>query len=112
MEKNADFALETDGGFVTSTPDTTPYEISVNQFIMGLINIRQFSDPQFLIKPGILPGQCFAFEGSEGRIRIQLNRNIVITGVTLEHVHRSLVKDAKSAPKNFEIIVRTLKNCF
>lgn len=97
---------------MTSIPDTIPYEISVNQFIMGLINIRQFSDPQFLLKPGILPGQCFAFEGSEGKIRIQLNRNITITDVTLEHVHRSLVRDAGSAPKNFQIIVRLIKYCF
>lgn len=79
---------------------------------MGLINIRQFSDPQFLLQPGILPGQCFAFERSEGRIRIKLTRTIIITGVTLEHVNKNLVQDIGSAPKSFEVIVKLLVRLF
>lgn len=101
-----DYALKTSGGYVVSTPNTFPYEINENR-IMGFINRKELSDPQLLLQPGILPGQCFAFEGSEGRIRIKLKRKIIVTSVTLEHVYRNLVEDVGiSAPKTFEVIVK------
>lgn len=73
---------------------------------MGFINIKELSNPQVLLQPGILPGQCFAFNGHEGRIRIKLKRKISVTAVTLEHAHRELLDDGgRSAPKRFEVIV-------
>lgn len=104
----ADFALGTGGARVTSTPNTIPFVVTENRMILGFININERSDPQLLLQPGILPGQCFAFEGSSGTIRIRLIRKIVITSVTLEHVHRNLVKDVESAPKHFEVIVNSV----
>lgn len=98
--------METTGGYITSTPNTLPYEINVNRFI-GFINVKERSNPQSLLQPGVLPGQCFAFVGNRGRIRIKLMRKIVITSVTLEHVHRNLVvDDGLSAPKEFRVIVK------
>lgn len=68
--------------------------------------MKEHSDPQLLLKPGVLPGQCFAFEGRKGRIQIHLARKINITNVTLEHVPRNLVDDnGRTAPKEFVVIV-------
>lgn len=107
----ADFALKSAGGYVTSTPNTVPYQINESSFI-GLINTEERSNPEALLQPGILPGQCFAFEGSKGRIRIHLSRKINITNVTLEHVPRNLVDDnGRTAPKEFEVFVNYAIMC-
>lgn len=76
---------------------------------MGIIHFEKKSDPQLLLKPGTLPGQCFAFKGTEGRIRIELSHKILITNVTMEHVPKILVKDTRSAPKRFQVIVYFFK---
>lgn len=91
--------------------DTVPRIHPKGFSIMGLININQFSDPQSVLEPGSYPGQCFAFQGAEGKIRIRLRRRIKVTMVTLEHVNRNLLEDLGSAPKDFEVFVNIYK-CF
>lgn len=73
---------------------------------MGIVNIQYPSNPRLLIQPETLPGECFAFKGSQGRIRIGLAHFIDITSVTLEHAYPKLVDDTSSAPKDFKVYVR------
>lgn len=39
-----------------------------------------------VIRPGALPGECWAFKGTEGEVTIRLLGTVYITGVSLEHI--------------------------
>ena len=58
-------------------------------------------------QPEIYPGSCWAFQGSQGYIIIELSTIIKPTAFTLEHVPKSLTPDGKitSAPKDFLVLV-------
>lgn len=58
-----------------------------------------------MINPDMHPGQCFAFRGSTGRVRLRLSEHIKVTAVTLEHVDSRIVADTTSAPKDFKVLV-------
>ncbi|XP_022903480.1 SUN domain-containing protein 2-like isoform X2 [Onthophagus taurus] len=98
-----DYALESAGGVVISTPNTIPYPSTVTYVLMGMIQFYTTSSPNLIIQPGTLPGQCFAFYGPTGSIRIKLARNVLITSVTLEHTHRNLISDNTSCPRDFKV---------
>lgn len=104
----SDFALESNGGAVTSTPNTEPFENHMTFSILGLVNVHSSSNPRFMINPDTHPGQCFAFRGATGRIRVRLSQEIKIGAVTLEHVDPRLVTDTSSAPKDFKVLVSLL----
>ncbi|KAF5269568.1 hypothetical protein FQR65_LT05906 [Abscondita terminalis] len=97
-----DYAMEMSGGSITSTPGTTPYSTSSNNNL-ELFNSKYNSNPNTLIQPGNLPGQCYAFKGPTGKIRFRLMHVVNITAVTLEHAHPKLVIDSRSAPKDFRV---------
>ncbi|KAF5293537.1 hypothetical protein FQA39_LY03022 [Lamprigera yunnana] len=88
-----DYAWHLSGGSVTSTPDTAPYDKA----------IKHSSNPNILIQSGTLPGECFAFKGQIGRVRIELTSFVRITAITMEHTPKCLVLDITSAPKDFRV---------
>lgn len=52
-----------------------------------------------------MPGQCWAFKGSQGYIVIQLAGFVRPTGFSLEHIPKSLspTGEIDSAPRDFEV---------
>ena len=60
------------------------------------------------LKSGVLPGECWAFKGSQGVAVIQLLGYVQVTGFTLEHVSPLITPtgESNSAPKDFDILVR------
>lgn len=98
--------MESGGGTITSTPDTEPYPSNMITELFGLIHLSSHSNPKCIIQPQNAPGQCFAFYGCCGKIRIQLAKKIAITNFTIEHVHYNLVDDMSSAPKEINVYVR------
>ena len=52
-----------------------------------------------------MPGQCYAFKGSQGFIVIQLAGPVTISGFTVEHIPKSLspTNSIDSAPKEFSV---------
>lgn len=105
----ADYALESSGGSVVSTPETIPYPSNIVYELFGFIPLKSISNPNFAIQPYNSPGQCFAFYGSKGKIRIHLAKRISITNFTIEHVNSNLVDDISSAPKEMIVYVRNKK---
>merc|ERR1712045_755109 len=75
-----DFALETAGGSVVSTRCTQMYTARLPQYTwLGLPLWLPFpgmwgstTNPRTAIQPGIMPGECWAFKGSEGFLVIKL----------------------------------------
>ncbi|KDR17830.1 Unc-84-like protein A [Zootermopsis nevadensis] len=54
---------------------------------------------------GVLPGECWAFEGSKGAVVIQLIADIYVTGVSVEHIPPALSPTGatSSAPKDMSV---------
>ncbi|XP_028131855.1 SUN domain-containing protein 1 isoform X2 [Diabrotica virgifera virgifera] len=94
-----DYAALYAGGSVISTPNTSPY--LVEHATIFLINMNFLSDPKSILQPTTLPGNCFAFDGTEGRVRIKLARKIEIKAVTMEHIRLDV--DRSSAPREFRV---------
>lgn len=72
----------------------------------GLLPIFLTSNsPRVVIQPTIVPGECWAFAGSQGQMVVQLSRTIIPTSFTYEHIRKQLSPDLSivSAPKNFRI---------
>lgn len=88
---------------IISTPDTFPYPANKSITFLNLLTVNLLSNPDAVLQPNNLPGNCFAFYGSTGRIRIKLGKKITIKSVTIDHI--KLMEDASSAPKDFEVFV-------
>ena len=56
------------------------------------------------------PGECWAFNGSEGYLVVQLSAAITVTEVSIEHIPVSLAPSGNidSAPRDFTIWVSYL----
>jgi SUN domain-containing protein 1/2 len=91
-----DFALLSLGGSIVSTRDTKNF-VSPN---LGS-GIRS---AQHIIQACVLPGDCWAFEGS-GAVVVQLTGKVNITAVSIEHASRPLLPTGTitSAPKDFSV---------
>ncbi|XP_047475070.1 uncharacterized protein LOC125029226 isoform X3 [Penaeus chinensis] len=102
-----DHALETAGGNIISTRCTESYQVHQAEVsILGFPVYRYSTNtPRTIIQPGRMPGQCWAFKGSQGYIVIQLAGSVRPTGFSLEHIPKSLspTGEIDSAPREFEV---------
>ncbi|KAK7901207.1 hypothetical protein WMY93_017976 [Mugilogobius chulae] len=61
----------------------------------------------FVLKPqsSLVPGYCWPFYGDQGKLHIQLAKDVKITHVTLGHVTKSqsLTGETSTAPKHFSV---------
>jgi Sad1 / UNC-like C-terminal len=48
-------------------------------------------------------GMCWAFPGSQGGLGIRLSEPILVTDVSVEHVHRDISKNIGSAPRQWSL---------
>lgn len=101
------------GGQVQSIRCTETYIASSKSYILlGWTVYTSSSSPRDAINPGMAPGQCWAFVGSQGYLVLQLSHTIIVSGFTMEHISRLLVPNGhiESAPKNFSMWVSKKKN--
>ncbi|KAK3871908.1 hypothetical protein Pcinc_022972 [Petrolisthes cinctipes] len=102
-----DHALESAGGNIISTRCTESYQVHRAQVsILGIpIYWLSTNNPRTIIQPDRMPGQCWAFKGSQGYIVVQLAGLVKPTGFTLEHIPKSLSPSGEidSAPREFEV---------
>ncbi|CAH1154383.1 unnamed protein product, partial [Phaedon cochleariae] len=96
-----DYASVYASASIVSTPCTVPYPANKTINFFKFLSIDVMSNPDSVLQPGNLPGNCFAFHGSDGRIRIRLGKRIRIRAVTLDHV--KFLDDDRSAPREFEV---------
>lgn len=102
-----DHALESAGGNVISTRCTESYQVHQAQVRILGIPVYHYStnNPRSIIQPDRMPGQCWAFKGSQGYIVIQLAGLVKPTAFSLEHIPKSLSPNGEieSAPREFEV---------
>lgn len=102
-----DHALESAGGNIISTRCTESYQVHQAEVRVLGFPVYRYStnNPRTVIQPDTMPGQCWAFKGSQGYIVIQLAGPVQPTGFTLEHISKSLSPNGAidSAPREFEV---------
>jgi len=69
-------------------------------FSLHMFVANSIGPVESVISSIVSPGRCWAMEGSEGRVSIQLAREIGITSFSMEHTLRS-----SAAPREFEVDV-------
>ncbi|XP_026326953.1 SUN domain-containing protein 1-like [Hyposmocoma kahamanoa] len=108
--KIVDFALESAGGRVIDTGNTIEHiihESSVGYLLHLLASLAcrgyECYSARVVIRPGALPGECWAFKGNQGEVTIRLLGTVYVSGVSLEHIppHMSPTKEISSAPRLF-----------
>lgn len=106
----ADYALESSGGQVISTRCTESYNEKTAQMSVWGIPLWWVpnNSPRIAITQGVVPGNCWAFQGFPGYLVIQLSMMIEISGFTMEHIPKSIAPSGiiDSAPQNFTVWVR------
>ncbi|XP_071532845.1 uncharacterized protein [Panulirus ornatus] len=109
-----DHALESAGGNIVSTRCTESYQVHQAEVSILGFPIYRYStnNPRTIIQPDRMPGQCWAFKGSQGYIVIQLAGFVKPTGFSLEHIPKSLspTGEIDSAPQDFEVWGLTSEN--
>lgn len=102
-----DYALQSSGGYVVRVRCTQVYSKTTAKFyLFGLpLPWDVFNGPDTIIKPGVMPGECWAFEGSYAQVTLHLATKIKVTGFSIEHSPRelSLHGHILSAPKQFSV---------
>ncbi|EMP30786.1 SUN domain-containing protein 3 [Chelonia mydas] len=61
--------------------------------------------PDTILQPDVHPGNCWAFQGSQGQVVIKLPEKVYPTAVTLQHISKAISPsgDVTSAPKDFAV---------
>ncbi|XP_067005073.2 SUN domain-containing protein 3 [Anabrus simplex] len=99
----ADYALESSGGSILSTPDTKLYSFDSWITIWNIPLWATQRSARNIIQASVHPGDCWAFAGSTGSVIIRLAMPVYITAVTMEHIPPSIspTGNIRSAPKAF-----------
>lgn len=101
-----DYALESAGGQILSTRCTEHYSAKTSVVsIFGVPLWYPTATPRTVITPGVIPGECWAFQSFPGFVIVKLSHNVTINAFSYEHVSRYLIPSGRvdSAPKNFQV---------
>ncbi|KAJ7987639.1 hypothetical protein DPEC_G00328570 [Dallia pectoralis] len=102
----ADYALESGGGSVLGTRCSEAYKTKTALLSLFGLPLWYFSQsPRVVIQPDVHPGNCWAFQGSQGYLVIRLSMRIVPSAFSLEHTPKALAPSGSisSAPRHFNV---------
>lgn len=60
--------------------------------------------PESILDPDMHPGRCWCFAGSSGSVGIVLPRRLRITGISVDHIPRTLATHIESAPRQMRAL--------
>ncbi|XP_059387864.1 SUN domain-containing protein 1 isoform X1 [Carassius carassius] len=101
-----DYALESGGGSIISTRCSESFDTKTALLSLFGLPLWYFSQsPRVVIQPDVLPGNCWAFKGSQGYLVVGLSMKIVPTAFSLDHMPKSLspTGNISSAPREFSV---------
>ncbi|XP_005746882.1 SUN domain-containing protein 2-like [Pundamilia nyererei] len=111
-DRMPNFALESLGARIIydKTSESYPPDkpvLRIFGFTLICPNQRPYRSPRILLegRAPMLPGQCWAFGGSQGQISIELAQYITISHVSLGHIPQMLSPylTVSSAPRKFSV---------
>ena len=98
-----DFALESGGASIVEARTSPSYCYQTSYFL----KIFEYNNnsPNTMLRPGVMPGECWAFKGPQGHAVISLSATIRPCAVSIDHVSKSisLNNGISSAPKDFSV---------
>ena len=105
-----DFALYSSGARINPLLTSPTYHQSPRSFVkrlgsyvLGGAGSTWGHQPAMALFQDTNVGMCWAFPGSQGGLGIRLSESVLITDVSLEHVHREVSKNVASAPKEWSL---------
>nr|XP_018671224.1 SUN domain-containing protein 2-like isoform X2 [Ciona intestinalis] len=101
-----DFALESSGGYIVNTRCSTTFQQKTALVtLFGIPIYYNTNTPRAVIQSSVMPGECWAFQGSEGYVVIGLSASVQPDSFTLEHIPQALAlySNITSAPKDFSV---------
>ncbi|KAF5290584.1 hypothetical protein FQR65_LT11535 [Abscondita terminalis] len=101
-----DYALESAGGEILTTRCTESYQ--ARTAVMSIFGIRIWypsNTARTVITPGVVPGECWAFQNFPAFLVIKLVSKIKIEAFSYEHMSKLLAPNGNidSAPKEFYV---------
>ncbi|XP_061488003.1 SUN domain-containing protein 3-like [Rhineura floridana] len=100
----ADWAQKTIGATIDKDRTSNSYEPEnlKNCWFRSLF-VSSANPPDTILQPDVYPGNCWAFQGSEGQVVINLPEKIQPTAITVQHISKAISpsKGVSSALKDF-----------
>ncbi|GFN98307.1 sun domain-containing protein 2 [Plakobranchus ocellatus] len=98
------------GGTILCSSNTYFAKSGAFYSLFGIPLWYHSSNPRMVIQPEIQPGTCWAMDGNQGYVTIQLAMPVVITAVSLEHIPREVSPLGRldSAPREFVIMAQEI----
>ncbi|XP_028514692.1 sperm-associated antigen 4 protein isoform X2 [Exaiptasia diaphana] len=102
-----DYALESAGGQIHGKHHSPTFNTGASRKLFGFAFWFDGIPPRVILQPDNTPGTCWAFQGQEGYVVVQLSQTVVPEMFTLEHIPASLSTDGDgkiaNAPKDFSV---------
>ncbi|KAK9235349.1 hypothetical protein V1525DRAFT_458643 [Lipomyces kononenkoae] len=102
----ADFKSGARSNPFTTSPNFDPYGGGSGSWnALSSLLSREISTPSEALDSEIALGRCWAFPGQEGTLGIRLSEWVYVNEIAINHIPKSLARDVRSAPKEFEFWV-------
>ncbi|KAK9387658.1 hypothetical protein V1515DRAFT_554485 [Lipomyces mesembrius] len=102
----ADFKSGARSNPFTTSPNFDPYGGGSGSWnALSSFLSKDIPNPSEALDPEIALGRCWAFPGQEGTLGIRLSEWIYADEISINHIPKSLARDVRSAPKEFEFWV-------
>ncbi|KAM5245668.1 sperm-associated antigen 4 protein [Ctenodactylus gundi] len=101
-----DYALSSVGASIDLQKTSQDYEDTNTGYFGHFFSYWNYArPPTVILEPNVFPGNCWAFEGDQGQVVIQLPGRVQLSDITLQHPPPSVahMRGANSAPREFAV---------
>ncbi|XP_062455740.1 SUN domain-containing protein 5-like [Rhea pennata] len=99
-------ALRSSGATIDIQRTSKSYEWAENGFCRALwLLCSAAKPPETILQPDVTPGQCWAFQGSQGQVVVRLPAPVQPTAVTVQHIYKAASPSGtvSSAPRDVTV---------
>ncbi|XP_005384845.1 PREDICTED: sperm-associated antigen 4 protein isoform X2 [Chinchilla lanigera] len=108
-----DYALSSVGATIDLQKTSHDYEDTKTAYFWNRFSFWNYArPPTVILEPDVFPGNCWAFQGDQGQVAIQLAGRVQLSDITLQHPPPSVAHtgDASSAPRDFAVFGLQIDN--
>ncbi|EHH19742.1 hypothetical protein EGK_02459 [Macaca mulatta] len=106
--RKPDYALSSVGASIDLQKTSHDYADRNTAYFWNRFSFWNYArPPTVILEPHVFPGNCWAFEGDQGQVVIQLPGRVQLSDITLQHPPPSVehTGGANSAPRDFAVFV-------
>ncbi|XP_031998941.1 sperm-associated antigen 4 protein isoform X1 [Hylobates moloch] len=104
--RKPDYALSSVGASIDLQKTSHDYADRNTAYFWNRFSFWNYArPPTVILEPHVFPGNCWAFEGDQGQVVIQLPGRVQLSDITLQHPPPSVehTGGANSAPRDFAV---------